>query len=51
MRTLTGVSIGITLSIIWHLLGWPLIGWIFTRIPPDAEATPRYRTWQNGIEQ
>lgn len=50
MRTLAGVAIGMTAVILWHLLGWPFIGWLFTRIPPNAVGTIRRRRWINGVE-
>lgn len=52
MRTLAGVIIGATLITLWYLLGWPLIGWLFTQDQPatPADWTPKYRTWKNGIE-
>lgn len=50
MRTLLGVIAGITLAILWHTIGWPFIGWAFTRIEPDAIGTPRHRHWVNGEE-
>lgn len=51
MRTLLGVAIGITIYILWHVLGWPWIGSLFHDQPatPDDWA-PRHRTWKHGIE-
>jgi hypothetical protein len=51
MRVLTGIAAGITLSILWHILGWPFIGWLFVRIPPAThpDCAPKYRTWHNGV--
>ena len=48
MRTLTGFIIGVTLMIIWHILGWPFIGWVFTRnLPPTPDGwQPRVRVWR-----
>ena len=52
MRTLTGFIIGVTLMIIWHILGWPFIGWVFTRnLPPTPDGwQPRVRVWRHGVE-
>lgn len=53
MKLLIGIIAGVTLMILWHLLGWPWIGWMFTRILPETPAdwTPRDRTWIKGVLQ
>lgn len=53
MRLLAGLITGITLSILWHTLGWPLIGWLFTRNLPATphDWQPKHRTWINGVEE
>lgn len=50
MRTFTGILIGITLTWCATAIYRPALHWAFTRIPPDANPTPRYRTWRAGIE-
>lgn len=52
MRTLIGISIGATLVILAHTLGWPFLAWALTRIPPATVNgwAPRHRHWHNGIE-
>ena len=47
MRTLIGISIGATLVILAHTLGWPFLAWALTRIPPatvnpDRKPIPAY---------
>lgn len=53
MRTLAGVAAGITLVILWHILGYPLLGWLMIRIPPATpdDWAPKYRSWKNGVLQ
>lgn len=53
MRTLTGIMIGATIITLWHVLGWPWIGWLFTRIEPATPNgwKPKMRTWKNGEPQ
>lgn len=52
MRILVGVAVGVTIAILMHILGWPYIAWLFTRIPPAThpDCAPRFRTWHHGVE-
>lgn len=52
MRTLLGIAATITALIVWHTIGWPLVGWLFTRIPPatPSDWQPKHRRWVSGIE-
>lgn len=52
MKTTSGVIIGITLVILWHVLGGPWIAWLFTRIEPATPEgwAPKHRTWRNGVQ-
>lgn len=52
MKTTSGVIIGATLIILWHVLGWPLLAWVLTRVEPETPEgwQPRMRTWRNGVE-
>lgn len=50
MRILIAFIIGATLITLWNILGWPWIGWLFTRILPETPTDwkPRMRTWIKG---
>lgn len=50
MRTLIGISIGATLVILAHTLGWPFLAWVLTRIPPatDPACTPSLHRYEHG---
>ena len=50
MRTLAGITIGITASILAYTLWKPTIAWVFTRNPPTMPTghQPRHRHWVNG---
>jgi len=51
MRIAIGIVAGMTLMILGHILGWPYIHWLFTRIEvathPDCK--PRYWTSHAGV--
>ncbi|WP_193596090.1 hypothetical protein [Microbacterium sp. YJN-G] len=51
MKLLAGFALGITAMIVWHIIGWPWLGWLFTRIPPAThpDCRPRFRRWQHGV--
>ncbi|WP_194239278.1 hypothetical protein [Microbacterium sp. CBA3102] len=53
MRILIAFIAGVTLMILWHILGWPWIGWMFTRIEPEdpTDLVPKARTWIKGVLQ
>lgn len=54
MRLIIGILAGITVTwvviTLWHILGWPWIGWLFTRVLPETPTnwTPKMRTWIKG---
>lgn len=52
MRILAGVIIGITAVTLLHILGWPSLAWMLTRIPPTTptDFRPRFRAWHKGVE-
>lgn len=50
MRTLLGIGIGATSMILAYILWQPALGYVLTRVPPDAPSNPRYRNWVAGIE-
>lgn len=51
MRLAVGIATGMTLVILAHILGWPLVGWLFTRIPPAThpDCRPFIRTYKRGV--
>ncbi|MBN7792417.1 hypothetical protein [Microbacterium esteraromaticum] len=51
MRLAAGVVLGATVMVLMHILGWPLIGWLLTRVPPPThpDSRPRFRRWVNGV--
>lgn len=53
MKTLTGIVAGITLVMLWHILGYPLLGWLMIRVAPPTpdDWVPKHRTWKNGVLQ
>lgn len=53
MKTISGLTIGITLMIVAYILWKPTLAWALTRNPPVTPEgwAPRMRTWKNGIEQ
>lgn len=52
MRLLAGIAVGITATILMHILGWPYLAWLLTRIPPAThpDCAPRYKVKQHGVE-
>ncbi|MGQ7313388.1 hypothetical protein ACUOFU_16905 [Microbacterium arabinogalactanolyticum] len=52
MKLAAGMVIGVTVMIVWHVMGWPFVEWVFTRIPPAThpDCAPRARAWHHGVE-
>lgn len=52
MKLAAGMALGVTVMIVWHVVGWPFIGWVFTRIPPGThpDCKPRQRVWHQSEE-
>lgn len=50
MRTLAGIAIGLTVSILVYALWRPTTAWALTRIPPGTppDHQPRHRHWVKG---
>lgn len=50
MKITLGIIAGITLSILWHTLGWRWLAWTMCRIEvlTPLDWTPKTRTWIKG---
>lgn len=51
MKIFAGIVVGVTLTILAHVLGWPLLGWMLTRIPPAThpDCRPFIRRYEHGV--